>query len=338
MRGVGQQDQVDAAGERQCGTRRSAGSGRPGGRRPATTSTRCRRPGSGRAGRARRRAGPAATLSALPVGDVGVERPAGRVQRRIVVVASQMPTNTPVRLPARRSARMPASSSASQATSSSSRCCGSMRAASRGEMPKKRGVEPVDVGRGSRPSACRSCRGAPGADRRTRRRPSGRRGTSVIASTPSRSSCQKLAGPSAPPGKRQPMPTMAIGSGSGEPAMLRRHAPFRAERLTPGPWAAADLCARGHAAGPRCVGACTEVPPGSQLAHGHPLLCSRLRQRDDRPRPARAGTTSPCPGNIVASASTPSSTEVRSFPSIRQPAGVLGDAEQAVAPARRRGA
>ena len=34
-------------------------------------------------------------------------------------------------------------------------------------------------------------------------------GISPIASTPSRSSCQKLAASSTPPGKRQPMPTMA---------------------------------------------------------------------------------------------------------------------------------
>ena len=56
-----------------------------------------------------------------------------------------MPTKTPVRLPASRSGTCPASSSASHATSSRSRCCGSIRDASRGEMPKNFGVEPVDL-------------------------------------------------------------------------------------------------------------------------------------------------------------------------------------------------
>lgn len=46
------------------------------------------------------------------------------------------PTNTPVRLPRSDTGPMPACSNASQATSSTSRCCGSMTAASRGVMPK----------------------------------------------------------------------------------------------------------------------------------------------------------------------------------------------------------
>jgi len=46
---------------------------------------------------------------------------------------------TPVALPARREAGMPASSSACHASSSSKRCCGSISAASRGDMPKKPG-------------------------------------------------------------------------------------------------------------------------------------------------------------------------------------------------------
>ncbi|KYF97207.1 hypothetical protein BE20_39450 [Sorangium cellulosum] len=47
------------------------------------------------------------------------------------------PRNTPVALPVSPAAGMPASSSASQLASSARRCCGSMCAASRGEMPKK---------------------------------------------------------------------------------------------------------------------------------------------------------------------------------------------------------
>ena len=125
----------------------------------------------------------------------------------------QMPTNTPVRLPASRSGACPACSSASQATSSSSRCCGSMLRASRGEMPKNCGSKrstcveeaaaarvrscPARRGRG-RSSASTSQRSAgTSRDRRRRRRAAAARSAS---------------GSSAPPGKRQPMPMTAIGS------------------------------------------------------------------------------------------------------------------------------
>jgi hypothetical protein len=54
-----------------------------------------------------------------------------------------MPTNTPVRLPVSVSGAIPARSNASHATSSSSRCCGSMLAASRGEILKNSGSKPA---------------------------------------------------------------------------------------------------------------------------------------------------------------------------------------------------
>ncbi|MCP2337416.1 hypothetical protein FHU30_002764 [Actinomadura rupiterrae] len=47
-----------------------------------------------------------------------------------------MPTYTAVSVPASGAGSMPASSRASTAISSSSRCCGSICAASRGEIPK----------------------------------------------------------------------------------------------------------------------------------------------------------------------------------------------------------
>ncbi len=47
------------------------------------------------------------------------------------------PTNTPVRVPRRAAGTMPARSVSSQADSSSSRCWGSVAAASRGGRPKK---------------------------------------------------------------------------------------------------------------------------------------------------------------------------------------------------------
>ncbi len=56
-----------------------------------------------------------------------------------------IPTNTPVALSSNESARSPAFSSASQETSSSILCCGSMPCASRGEIPKNRRIELVDM-------------------------------------------------------------------------------------------------------------------------------------------------------------------------------------------------
>ncbi len=50
-----------------------------------------------------------------------------------------MPTKTPVGLPRSVPGSMPACSNASHAVSSSSRCCGSIASASRGEMPKNAG-------------------------------------------------------------------------------------------------------------------------------------------------------------------------------------------------------
>ncbi|EOD64308.1 hypothetical protein H480_32483 [Amycolatopsis vancoresmycina DSM 44592] len=49
------------------------------------------------------------------------------------------PTNTPVRLPRTDAGSMPARSNASHVASSSSRCCGSMVSASRGEMSNSSG-------------------------------------------------------------------------------------------------------------------------------------------------------------------------------------------------------
>ena len=49
------------------------------------------------------------------------------------------PTNTPVSVPRSVPGSMPARSNASHDVSSSSRCCGSIASASRGEMPKKPG-------------------------------------------------------------------------------------------------------------------------------------------------------------------------------------------------------
>ena len=123
-----------------------------------------------------------------------------------------MPTNTPVALPVSESGAMPARSSASQLTSSTSRCCGSIVTASRGEMPKNCGIELVDLVEEARRT--RSCpspsrpRSMPPASAMARRSA----GYSLTTSRPSRSSSQNASGDVAPPGKRQLIPMMAIGS------------------------------------------------------------------------------------------------------------------------------
>ena len=126
-----------------------------------------------------------------------------------------MPTKTPVRLPASRPAAMPASSSASQATSSSSRCCGSMLAASRGEMPKKAASKLVDVVEEAASCVVHLARPARGRGRSRRRRPSDRAESADRVDAVCRAGADSEASSCTPPGKRQPMPTIAIGSVRG---------------------------------------------------------------------------------------------------------------------------
>jgi hypothetical protein len=62
-----------------------------------------------------------------------------RFQKSSVYSTPQIPTKTPVAVPASEAGAIPADSSASQLTSSRIRCCGSMRLASRREIPKNCG-------------------------------------------------------------------------------------------------------------------------------------------------------------------------------------------------------
>src|SRR3954471_878249 len=109
------------------------------------------------------------------------------------------PTNTPAALPPRLAGAIPACSKASQASSSTSRCCGSIAVAARGEMPKNAASKRSTSSR----NPPRRTSVAAGSHRPA--------GTSVIALRPSVSSRQKAAGPSAP-GRRQESPTTATGS------------------------------------------------------------------------------------------------------------------------------
>ena len=99
------------------------------------------------------------------------DRPTGDDELGVVVGADADEDAGAAAAPGR-STGCPASSSASQATSSSSRCCGSICTASRGEMPKNAASKSVDVRRGNRPRRGTSSPARPGRGRRTRRGPS----------------------------------------------------------------------------------------------------------------------------------------------------------------------
>ena len=114
------------------------------------------------------------------------------------------------RLPARLSGAMPACSSASQATSSSSRCCGSIADRLARRDAEELRIEAIErVEERAEPGV-----GLPGD--RSDRGCSRRRHPSAIWAprdrvAAARSSRQNASGLS-PPGKRHPMPTIAIGS------------------------------------------------------------------------------------------------------------------------------
>ena len=78
-------------------------------------------------------------------GEIAVRR--RDVEHLGIAVVGRRGADEDARLRARRGCEggMPASSSASQVSSSSSRCCGSICSASRGDMPKAGGIEAPDV-------------------------------------------------------------------------------------------------------------------------------------------------------------------------------------------------
>ena len=82
------------------------------------------------------------------------------------------------------------------------------------------------------PQRVTSCPGPRDRDRRYASTSQRSAGTSLIASTPSSSSSQNAAGMVAPPGKRQPMPTMAIGSRASRD---HRHRPVHRPAAWPCP-------------------------------------------------------------------------------------------------------
>mmetsp|Transcript_41058 Transcript_41058/g.134072 ORF Transcript_41058/g.134072 Transcript_41058/m.134072 type:complete len:208 (+) Transcript_41058:1387-2010(+) len=110
-----------------------------------------------------------------------------------------MPTKTPVRLPASPSRRSPAPCSASYPRSSSSRCCGSIAAASAGETPKK-APSKSSTPRAKPPCRTRLDTASPAAE--SGRGPSGHRsaGTSEIRSAALMATRHTASAPAAPEG------------------------------------------------------------------------------------------------------------------------------------------
>ena len=80
--------------------------------------------------------------------------------------------------------------------------------------PEEARVELIDPGEETARGVRRCVPRRPDLRRRARRRPTGSAGTSRMASPPLQRKSQNWPGLSIPPGKRHPMPTMAIDSGS----------------------------------------------------------------------------------------------------------------------------
>nr|WP_237774183.1 hypothetical protein [Actinosynnema sp. ALI-1.44] len=120
--------------------------------------------------------------------------------------------NTPVRLPRNEATSIPASSKTSHEVSRTSRCCGSMASASRGEIPKK------SASKSARPSMKPpsrtyevSAESGSSSKRRSRSQPRSF-GNGVMPSPPATSRSHSSLGVVTPPGKRQAIPMIAIGS------------------------------------------------------------------------------------------------------------------------------
>ena len=151
---------------------------------------------------------------------IGVEgRQIVAAQFLVIVKAGQADEDAGGRT-GKQSGAIPAFSSASHATSSSSRCCGSMFWASRGAMPNIAGSNPSIRDR-KPPLREASLPGASGSGSNNASTSQRSAGVSTTASPPVRSRSQNSSGVSAPPGKRQAMPTIAIGSRAALPAPRR---------------------------------------------------------------------------------------------------------------------
>ncbi len=154
-----------------------------------------------------------ATLPALPL----LRKPAtssGTERSRAAYSWYIRPENTPVLLPRSRVGSTPARSMASQDSSRSIRCWGSIVTASRGEIPKKEASKSAASCRKPPWSTSEVPGRSPVGSKNESRAQSRSVGKALMPSPPSASSCHRSSGESTFPGKRQLMPTMAIGSSS----------------------------------------------------------------------------------------------------------------------------
>ncbi len=107
---------------------------------------------------------------------------------------------------------MPARSNASQEVSRSSRCCGSIAKASRGEIPKSAGSKSATRSRKAPLREYDVPTPAPSGSYSDSTSQPRSVGKSVTASTPDRSTCHRSSGLDTPPGNRHDIATIAIGS------------------------------------------------------------------------------------------------------------------------------
>ena len=119
------------------------------------------------------------------------------------------PTNTPTLLPAHVRMSAPASSKPSKQTSSRFLCCGSRYSASRREIPKNFASNPsIDPRYPAREAKCFPAANWSGS--KCRRRSLRAAGISEVQSRPASRASQNCSGPAISPGRRQPMPMIAI--------------------------------------------------------------------------------------------------------------------------------
>src|SRR5450755_2285145 len=145
---------------------------------------------------------PDTTLPSRPVSEKPASSPASAPSVAGPYSDRSTPANTPASLPRTDTGSMPASSTASHAHSSSSRCCGSIATASRGEIPKNPASKwPASY---KNPPSCAYDTLAVSHPRSA--------GNPPTASTPPATTSHNPCADAAPPGNRQPTPTTATGS------------------------------------------------------------------------------------------------------------------------------
>ena len=211
-----------AAGQRQRALAGAAATGRPGAARPARRNTRCRPSPPGPPDRGRRRPGPTRRCRG---------RRCRRSPRRSLVCSARC-VPVVVRAHAGEHPGVAAAQGAGSMPGPLERLPGGLQQQPLLRIHRQRLTRADAEERRRRTRRLRretafdqrtSCRGRRDRDRRARRRPSrGPPGTAAMASPRPATSRHRSSGDRTPPGYRQAMPTIAIGSGSADSASRRR--------------------------------------------------------------------------------------------------------------------